>query len=145
MSIVKRNEVFFPSLLNEIFKPDWFGGMDNLGAKIPPVNIIENEKYFEIELAVPGYKKENFKIEIDKNVLTISVKKEEEIKDEKIEERRNFTRKEFEKYSFERGFNLPENVEEEGIEASYKNGILSFVLPKKIETLPKAKREINLM
>lgn len=145
MSIVKRNEVFLPSLLNEIFKPDWFGGIDNFGAKIPPVNIIENEKDFEIELAIPGYKKEDFKIDIDKNILTISTKKEDDFKGNKIEEKRNFTRREFAKYSFERGFNLPKSVEEEAVKASYESGILKFILPKKIEALPKAKREINLM
>lgn len=144
MSLVKRNEVFLPSILNEIFKPDWLGGREDYGAKIPPVNILENEDNFEIELAIPGYEKEEFTMDIDKNILRVSAKKVPNMENEKEEEERNFTRKEFGKYDFERAFNLPKSVAEEGVKASYENGILKFVLPKKEEALPKVKREINL-
>ena len=84
MSIVKRNNLVFPALMNEIFKPDWFGGMENLSNNVPAVNIKENEKDFELELAVPGREKSDFNIEIDDNVLTVSseVKKEDEISKE---------------------------------------------------------------
>ena len=57
MSIIKRSDVLFPSLMNEIFKPDWFGGLENDKNNVPAVNIKENEKDFELELAVPGRKK----------------------------------------------------------------------------------------
>lgn len=140
MSIVKRNNLVFPALMNEIFKPDWFGGMENLSNNVPAVNIKENEKDFELELAVPGRKKEDFNIEVDDNVMTVSseVKNENEITEE------NFTRKEFGFTSFKRAFTLPETIDEDKIKASYEDGILKFTLPKRKEALPKPKRLIEL-
>ena len=140
MSVVKRNNLVFPALMNEIFKPDWFGGMENLSNNVPAVNIKENEKDFELELAVPGRKKEDFNIEIDDNVLTVSseVKKEDEISKE------NYTRREFGFTSFKRAFTLPESIDGEKINAFYENGILKFTLPKRKEALPKPKRLIEL-
>lgn len=140
MSIVKRNNLVFPSLMNEIFKPDWFGGLENTNSNVPSVNIKENEKDFELELAVPGRKKEDFKIEIDKNVLTIS----SEIKSDNQVSEENFTRREFGFSSFKRAFTLPETINEEKIKAEYIDGILSFTLPKRKEALPKPKRMIAL-
>lgn len=140
MSIVKRNNLVFPSLMDEILKPDWFGGLENYKSTFPPVNIQETETGFELELSVPGRKKEDFNVEIDEHILTITseAKKEEEVKGE------NYTRKEFSYSSFKRAFTLPETVNEEGIKASYENGILSFTLPKKEEALPKPKRLIEI-
>ncbi len=140
MSIVRRNNLIFPSLMNEIFKPDWFGGMENLNSTVPAVNIKENEKDFELELAVPGRKKEDFDIEIDNNVLTISseYKTESEVSED------NYTRREFGFSSFKRSFTLPETIDEDKIKADYNDGILRFVLPKRKEALPKPKRMISL-
>ena len=140
MSIVKRNNLVFPSLMDEILKPDWFGGLENYKNTFPPVNIQETETGFELELSVPGRKKEDFNVEIDEHILTITseAKKEEEVKGE------NYTRREFSYSSFKRAFTLPETVNEEGIKASYENGILSFTLPKKEEALPKPKRLIEI-
>ncbi|MGB5227764.1 MAG: Hsp20/alpha crystallin family protein [Eudoraea sp.] len=140
MSIVKRNNLVFPALMNEILKPDWFGGLENYKDTFPPVNIQENETSFELELSVPGRKKEDFNIEMDEQVLTITseTKKEEEVKEA------SYTRKEFSYSSFKRSFTLPDIVNEEGIKASYENGILRFSLPKKEEALPKPKRLIEI-
>ncbi|MDV7139654.1 Hsp20/alpha crystallin family protein [Maribacter sp. TH_r10] len=140
MSLVKRNDILFPSLMNEIFKPDWFGGMVNENTSVPAVNIKENDTDFELELAVPGRKKEDFKIEVNENVLTIS----SEVSSEKKEEKENYTRKEFSFASFKRAFTLPETIDEDNIKASYEDGILKFNLPKKEEALPKPKRMIEL-
>ena len=140
MSIIKRNDVLFPSLLNEILKPDWFGGIENYKSNVPAVNIKENEKDFELELAVPGRNKEDFKIEVNENVLTIS----SEAKIKENTEKENYTRKEFTYTAFKRAFTLPETIDEENIKATYVNGILKFTLPKKEESLPKPKRLIAL-
>ena len=140
MSIIKRSDVLFPSLMNEIFKPDWFGGLENDKSNVPAVNIKENEKDFELELAVPGRKKEDFQIEINEDVLTIST----ESKTEENVEEDNYTRREFAYSSFKRAFTLPETIDEDNIKAKYDNGILKFTLPKKAETLPKPKRMIPL-
>ena len=72
MNLVKRNLEYFPSILDEFLKPDWFGGSQNALASVPAVNIKETDQAFTLELAVPGKKKEDFSIEIDRNVLTIA-------------------------------------------------------------------------
>jgi HSP20 family protein len=126
--------------MHDMFKPDWFGGLENYNNTFPAVNIRENEKDFELEIAVPGQKKEDFNIDVDENVLTISMenKNQGEVKDD------NFTRREFSYSSFKRAFTLPETVNEEKINASYTDGILRFTLPKKEEALPKPKRMIEI-
>ncbi len=93
----------------------------------PALNIKETEDHYEIELAAPGFDKEDFEVTIDNGYLIISAKKSEEA-EEKEEE---FTRREFSYKEFERSLLLPENVAEEAILAKYKNGILRFNLVKK--------------
>lgn len=140
MSIATRNNIMFPTLMNEFFKPDWLGGSENYAATLPAVNIKEDEMGYSLELAIPGKNREDFNVEIDKDVLTISM--EAKSKDEKTEE--NYTRKEFSYTSFKRSFTLPKTVDSEKIKATYKDGILSFILPKKDEALPKPKRMIEI-
>ena len=140
MSIVKRNNLLFPSLMNEFFRPDWFGGMETLNTTLPAVNIKENEKDFELELAIPGFKKEDFNIEVDENILTIS----SEVTSENESKESNYTKREFSYTSFKRAFTLPETVDEDNINANYESGILRLTLPKRKEALPKPKRLIEI-
>ena len=140
MSLVRKNNLLFPSLMNEFFKPDWFGGMERFESTLPAVNIRENETGFELELAIPGKKKEDFHVDIDENIMTISM----ETKSEEETSENNYTRKEFSYRSFKRSFTLPETVDEDKIEATYTDGILKFVLPKREEALPKPKRNIAI-
>ena len=148
MSIVKRNNVLFPALMNDIFSPDWFGGLESLNTEktsrnvnVPAVNIKENDENFELELSVPGFEKDDFNIEVDDNVLTISseVKSENETKED------TYTRREFSFSSFKRVFTLPETIDDGKINANYENGILRLSLPKKEEALPKPKRLIEIV
>ena len=140
MNVVKRNTVPFPSIIDEFLKPDWLGGMQTMQATIPAVNIKESTKSFLIELAAPGKSKEDFNVEIDHNMITISseTKQETEIQEGK------YTRKEFNYSSFRRVFTLPETVNTDSIHASYENGVLKIDLPKKEEALPKPKRLIEI-
>ncbi len=140
MSLVKRNNLFFPSLMNDFMGPDWFGGTEKWNTAVPAVNIKDNEKGFELELAVPGLKKDDFTVEVDNDVLTIS----SEIKTENEETKENYTRKEFSFSSFKRAFTLPETVDGSKIDAKYEDGILKLTLPKKQEALPKPKRLISI-
>ena len=88
-----------------------------------------------------GLSKDVFTIEVDNDLLTISA----ENKTEKAEqEEGKFTRKEFGLTAFRRAFTLPETVNEEDINAAYENGILTIILPKKEEALPKAKRQVRI-
>jgi len=140
MSLVKRNNVMFPSLMNEILRPDWFGGVDNFKQSVPAANVKETESEYVLELAIPGRKKEDFNVEIDNDILTIS----SEVKSEENKEDDGYTRREFTFSSFKRVFSLPETISLDKINATYEDGILKFVLPKKEEALPKPKRLIEI-
>lgn len=93
---------------------------------LPAANIAESDKNYSIELAVPGYRKEDFKVKVDKDVLTISA----ESKSESTEKDKEYTRKEYNYSSFARSFRLPDNVQDDAISAKYDNGILHLHLPK---------------
>lgn len=127
----------FDDLFNNSFSN--FVGSDFV-SNVPSVNISESPNDFKIELAAPGLQKEDFDINIKKNTLTVSAKKE--ISNEVNKEK--FTRKEFGYSSFSRSFQLPEGVESNSIEAIYENGILGIVLPKKEEAKELAPRAINV-
>lgn len=137
MSLIKRSD--WPSLirdnwLSDFFDSDRFFDSDMMQRTVPAVNVIEKEKAFEIELAAPGLEKKDFNVVVDKGVLTISVEKEmkKEVKEE------NYTRKEFNYTTFSRSFALPENVNEDGIKATYDDGVLRLkVVKKEATTVPK--------
>ena len=141
MNLIKRNSnLILPSLLDEIFKPDWNGGIQNFNTSVPAVNIKESETGFILEMFAPGLKKEDFNIEIDQRTLSIS----SEIQIETEENQEIYSRKEYSINSFKRTFNLPETVNFDAIEANYENGILQLRLPKREEALPKPKRLIEI-
>jgi len=103
--------------------------------KTPAVNIYENETSFQIELAVPGLKKEDFKINLEKDVLSISA----DVKQESNTESIKVNRREFGFYSFKRSFNLPDLIDHSNIEAKYQDGILSLTIAKKEEEIVKTR------
>lgn len=107
---------------------------------VPDANIVENQKDFKIELAAPGLERQDFKVEIDNGILSISAEKEEENK----EDTGNYKRREFSYNSFCRSFTLPDNSLPEKIDAKYENGILRVSLPKKEITISKAPKEIEV-
>lgn len=131
MKVVKRNTGWFPSIFDELFTENRLDVPNYENFSIPAVNIQENLTNFVIELAVPGFKKENIAIEVEENVLKVS--SEVTSKTETEDTDRKFTRKEFNFRNFSRSFTLPETVDVENIVASYENGILSVTIPKKEE------------
>lgn len=122
-----RSGGLFPSFLNRYWNDDFFDNFFD-GDRLPATNIKENKKEFKLELSVPGFDKEDFKIEIEKNVLKISAHKE--LKNEEKGEDDKVLRQEFRQSSFVRRFSIPENVDTQNIEAKQKDGILEIVLPK---------------
>ncbi len=130
-----RNGSSMPTVFDDFFKPwnEWFDSGSNLFNKmltIPAVNIIESKEDFKLDFAVPGMKKEDFHLNIEGNMLTISSEKESS-KDTNHDSR--YTREEYSYSSFSRSFSLPEDVNSENIEASYHDGILHITMPKKEE------------
>lgn len=133
MSLVKWNPEtsLFPGFSNWLddFFPDNgdFPKPSVRGVSIPAVNVTENKDAFKLKVAAPGFRKDDFKLEIHNGYLTISgeSKEEKEDKDEK------FTRQEYRYSTFSRTFTLPENIKGEAITAEYTDGVLKVTLPKK--------------
>ena len=128
------------SLLNasftDLFKPSsgWFNdGAWQATSLIPAVNIIEDDKKFKLLVAAPGLNKDDFKIDVAGNLLTISAEKEENT------EEKEYNQKEYSYSSFSRSFSLPEEVKQDAIEAEYKDGQLVIILPKNDKILKKSK------
>lgn len=123
----------FDNLFNDSFISD------RLITRVPAVNIAESESGFQIEVAAPGLKKSDFKINVDKTIMTISVEKTVE----KDDDSKVYNKKEFNYTSFSRSFTLPEIVDYASIDASYENGVLSITIGKKEEAIV-AKRLIEV-
>ena len=125
---------FFDEFLNEL--PAKFENR----LSMPPVNIHETDNNYELELSAPGRNKEDFKINLENGLLTIGFER----KEENTTENGNKTiRREFSYQSFKRSFTLDDKIDTNNIQASYENGILKLVLPKKEEAKP-VKKEISI-
>ena len=148
MTLMRRNNPVFPSipsLLDNFWSRDWMDwsnlNFSNTNTTLPAVNVTENDSEFAIELAAPGMTKEDFKIHLEENVLTISSEK----KDQKEEKKDHYSRHEFSYQSFQRSFTLPEySVDREKVTAKYSDGLLHITIPKREEARPKPAREIEI-
>ena len=147
MSLVKR-ENYWPSLpnfFNDFLNRDWYDWSNQnfslTNTTIPSVNIKETDNEFMVEMAAPGMEKDDFKIDLNNNLLTISSEKQAE---NKVEEGKNITRREFSYQSFSRSFTLPAIVETDKITAKYTNGILMVNIPKREEAKPKPLKQIKV-
>lgn len=118
---------FFSDVFDSIFNDSFLS--DKLASRVPAVNISETEGEFHIELAAPGLKKGDFKINIDKNVLSVSADK----KTENVQEGKKYSKREYSYNSFTRSFTLPELADQTKIEAEYQDGVLKLSVAKKEE------------
>ena len=125
----KSLDSFLDRLINEV------PAVQSNGFNFPPVNISETKNDYELEFNVPGRKKEDLKISVDKNILTVSFEKKEEIADEN----RKQIKREFTLQPFKRSFTLDEKVIPDNIAAKYENGLLILTIPKKEEVKAEAK------
>lgn len=126
-NLIRRNSFFDDFITKDLFefKPRF----NQSDLTLPSVNVKELDRGFEIHVAAPGIKKEDFKINLEQNVLTIS--SENSTENEEKDENGAFTRREFNYSSFSRAFTLPETADPEKIEAAYEDGILKITVPKK--------------
>lgn len=130
MSLVKWNPEtsFFPSIsswMDDFFPENAFKLKMN-GVSMPAVNVKENKDAFKIDVAAPGFKKEDFKLEVKNGHLTISGETSEE-KEDKDE---TYTRREYSYNTFSRSFSLPDNIKGDEIAAKYADGVLKITVPK---------------
>jgi HSP20 family protein len=149
MTLAKLSNNWFPSvpsLFDRFFDGelmDWNrSNYSSTDTTLPAVNVKENENEFLIEVAAPGLKKEDFKLNYDNGRLTISSEKKNEAEEKEGEK---ISRREFSYQSFQRSFSIAENaVDAEKIAANYDSGILHITLPKREEIKPKPAREIKI-
>ncbi len=135
MLLVKRNQSAMPSILSEFFNNDFLERVEKSATNyMPKANIKELEKEYVIELAVPGYSKKDFELNVEDDTLKISAQKEVK-KEEKDGDK--LIHSEYFIDSFERSFTLSKNVDVDKIGAAYKEGILTVTIPKKEEVLLK--------
>jgi HSP20 family protein len=140
MTLVKFNNKpnngfnLLENFFNEI--PTFF--KDDFGANpkdFVPVNVKETKDAYLLEVVAPGFEKNDFTLNVEKNILTISAEKKNEAKDENEKQ----IRKEYSYRSFKRSFTLDEKIDGEKIEAKYVNGVLTLNLPRKAEVKASAK------
>ena len=141
MNLIRKQNPFFPSLVDELFNQDRRVRTSSISSTTPAVNIIEQDTQFLIELAAPGNKKEDFEIEIEDGILSISSSSN---KEDNTSEKETFTRHEFSYNSFRRSFTIPESVDVSSIKATYSEGVLLIKLLKLEEALPQPKKLITI-
>jgi len=134
------------NLFDDFFSRDlWSYGLANnstTNTTIPAVNIKETAENFEVSMAAPGMRKEDFRVELEGNQLTISSEFENQ---QEQKEGERYTRREFSYQSFQRSFTLPRNVVDvEHIEATYNDGVLRLLIPKREEAKQKPPRTIEI-
>jgi len=127
MTLTKHNYRTVNDLFDEFFRPNAWS--KETGLTVPPVNIHEANDSYQVELVAPGLNKEDFKVNLEKGLLTITYEKktEAENKDYKTH------RKEFSFSSFKRSFSVDDKINADAIQAKYENGVLKLFLPKKEE------------
>jgi HSP20 family protein len=126
----------------DFFDTDLFGsGFPQMRSSMPAVNLSESENSYNVELAAPGYKKEDFKLKVNDDILTVSA----ETKNERTEgtDGREYSRREYTCSSFTRSFQLPENAKDDAIAAKYNDGMLRITIPKSKQEV-KASKDINI-
>ena len=145
MSLVRfSNQV--PSLFDRFIEGDLFDWSNRnyslTNTTLPSVNIKKNNDAFVVDVAAPGFDKNDFKLELNNDLLTISSEKKVETETKEGEQ---FTKREFSYQSFSRSFTLPHTANAEGIVANYENGILRVTIPKKEEAKPRPSRTIEIL
>lgn len=120
----------YSDIFGSLFNPEPYLSKSNI-SRIPAVNIAETESEFQIELATPGLRKDDFKINVEKDQLTISA--ERKLAEEDSAEERKYNRREFNFHSFTRTFTLPETADQANVQAEYTDGILYLTVGKKEE------------
>ena len=148
MTLVKTDSGYAPLIsrffddffTTDMYDSNWLSS-SSTGTTIPKVNIQETDSEFRVEMAAPGMTRDDFKVELDNNMLTIS---SELSKENRFEGQGDFTRREFSYQSFHRYFHLTETVEVDKIQAKYKDGILNLLIPKKEEARRKPVKTIKI-
>jgi HSP20 family protein len=142
MTLIKRNlNHWVPSFWNDFLENEWpeVPGLFTNNKAVPAVNVKETNDLFQLEVSAPGLKKEDFILELNNNLLSISSKHENV-----GEENSGYTKREFNYQSFSRVFSLPDSVDSGNIKASYNQGVLNIEIPKRDEARIKPSKTIQI-
>ena len=139
MNLIQKQNTLIPFLFDDFINRE-FNLDKSIFETFPAVNIKELDSSFQIELAVPGKNKDDFQIEIEDGLLTISSNVEEKNNSDNFK----FTKREFSYKSFQRTFTLPETIDETKIDAKYSEGVLNVSLPKLKESVAQPKKIIKI-
>lgn len=140
---MKRTQNWLPGIFNDLFDSEW---MSRVNSSTPAVNIIETDKDYQVEVAAPGMKREDFKIKVnEENQLVISLEKKEERKEDQKEDHKEgkYLRREFHYTQFRQVLVLPDQIERDKIGAKMDKGILQINIPKNLEA-QKEKKEMTI-
>lgn len=146
MLLTRRNQNYnqdwLPSLFRDFMNDDWFTGRTS--GSVPALNVIENEKDYELEFAVPGLKKEELNLQVDNDgVMSISMVSKQE--DSKTDNKRNYIRREFSYQRINQSYILPDDADHKNIKAKVENGVLTINIPKvSAESQAKAVKNIAI-
>ena len=138
MNLIKKQSSFLPFIFDEFFKNNWNINTPSNSFHHPSYNVKENDKEFVLEIIAPGKSNDDFKVEIDNRLLSITMTNNIQESDY------NYNLKEFEFLSFEKSFELPQTIEIDKVKSTYNSGILSINLPKKKEFQNPIKKIINV-
>ncbi len=124
----RTNSNWLPDIFDDFFGHDW-NWLTTSQKATPAYNVTESDKAYTIEVAVPGIRKEDCKIRLNDDVMTISVEKQQQLEEDG--KKRRYLRKEFSYSKFEQSFSMPEEVDQKGVRAEVKDGVLTINLPKR--------------
>ena len=138
----RYNPVYWDDFFNDTFLNNYNSA--SCSGTSPAVNVVEEDAVYRIDVAVPGLSKDDFRIDLENEVLTISSAQKEKKEDKKEDKKHNYMRQEFSYNTFKRSFQLPDTIDTESIKASHDAGILTIKLPKKEEVVEKAPKQIEI-
>ncbi|MDD4919321.1 MAG: Hsp20/alpha crystallin family protein [Bacteroidales bacterium] len=140
LPVIRRTQNWWPSLFNEFFDND--GMVRFVGTTSPAINVIDNEKDYQVEVAAPGMTKEDFCIRLDQdNRLIICLEKK--LDDSQKDKNGKYLRREFSYSHFEQAFLLPDDILKDKIGAAMENGVLKITIPKNLES-PEVPKEFTI-
>lgn len=142
MTIIRwKQRPALSNMMDNLFDREFMTGFERNCGCVPATNILEKDDSFEIQLAVPGMKKEDFHMEVENNVLTVTYERKEE-EGQKFED--NYLRREYHPENFTRSFTIPKNVAVENIRARSENGMLFITVPKLEPKKEKLTKKIDI-
>jgi len=141
MTIIKfRNRPVFSNLFDEMMHRNFTTGFERSSGCVPSANILENEQEYIIELFVPGLKKEDFQLQLENKVLSVSYER----KENESQNEQNYLLREMAIDTFTRSFSIPDTIEMEKISASYNQGVLKIAVPKTAADKSRLVRNIEI-